>query len=318
MEVLTNEIVTNWYSVTGSVFFGSAAESLYTIAGRGNLAVGFITPSVTAVVSLQVLYTSGVASIIEPFNKQPWAIIEIVSSSFAVAQFTGSTALFPGVAGFIPAPLVGTQNSYLRGDENWVSTNNGPTAAQYLFATSITNQIVGTAPIVIAYPALSNSTFSLLPVSNYKLSACIPFFSSNMNYRWFNVTTGTYIPGKGANNSGGTGVPQNMAYITTTVPTTVSLYASYGSGSLIYGQGFDNSFRGPWITTEMLSNNNTIQRSQGLLLLQMASLAISPLYLLELKIVIYGAMDNGCRQIMLLPRLNACMLRTQPQIYMPF
>ena len=271
LEVPSTEIVVNWYSVTGSVIFGSAADA--GMSGRGNLAIGFITPSVNTIISLQVLYI-GVAggSNVETYNKQPWAIIEVVSSNVSVSQFTGSTASLPGVAGFIPAPAAGTQNSYLRGDGNWVSANNGPTAAQFLFATSIANQTLGTVPAVISFPdvlsrsgiiALSNSTFSLLTASTYKLSACIIFCSINMVYRWFNVTTGTYILGESANNSGGTSGTPNMAFITTTTPTTIALHATYGSGVVVYGQGYDNNYRGPWITIEMLSNNNTISAFTG-------------------------------------------------------
>ena len=200
-------------------------------------------------------------------------------------QMAPATIDKDGNTGLVPAPLLGQQNSYLRGDGKWIRASNAPTIAQYLFATSIADQTVGALPYAILFPdilasngvtAASSSTFTLSPASTYKLSACITFCSINMVYRWFNVTAGIYILGECANNNATSQGTPNMAFITTTGQTTVALHATFGPGSIIYGQGYDIYSRGPWMTIEMLSNNNTITAFTGATALAAGSIGYIP------------------------------------------
>ena len=168
-----------------------------------------------------------------------------------------------GGTGLVPPPKAGSQNMFLRGDGTWSNI----VAANYLFATSIANQTIGTVPAAISFPdilasngitATSPSAFALLPTATYKLSACIPYCTANIIYRWFNATAGTYISGDGGNNPGTTQGPAQMAFITTIVPTTITLHAIVGTGSIIYGQGTNSNYLGPCVTIEMVGNNSGI------------------------------------------------------------
>ena len=280
------ETIFQWFDITASpaVPLGISGD-VSSAQNQNPVAFAYVKATSAAVlVHLQIVYGSSITVAGYDGGRIPWALIEVVSNNNTITAFTGATSTTNGVVGYIPAPPAGTQNSYLRGDGTWQQANNAPTAAQYLFATSIANQTVGTVPVAISFPdillssgvtALSNTTFTLLPFSTYKLSGCIQFVTANMNYRWFNVTAGTYL-GEGVTNGGGTGGVPNMAFITTTVQTTVALYATWGSGSLIYGHGFDTNFRGPWITIEMLSNNNTITQFTGCTAYQNGSIGYIP------------------------------------------
>ena len=183
-------------------------------------------------------------------------------------QMQPAAASADGSTGLVPPPKAGSQNMFLRGDGTW----SNPVVANYLFATSIANQTVGTVPVAISFPdilssncvtALSSSTFALSPDATYKLSASIPYCSINIIYRWYNVTTGKYIPGDGSNNSSTTQGPAQMSFIKTTAPTTIALYAIVGTGSLIYGQGTNSNYLGPCVSIEMVGNNTGIMAFTG-------------------------------------------------------
>ena len=273
IEIPGVEMVLNWYSITGSVIFGSAADA--GVAGRGNLAIGFITPSVTTIVSLQCLWTPGGNSTTDAYNKQPWAIIEVISSNVAVSQFTGATQSLPGTAGFIPAPLAGTQNSYLRGDGNWVSANNGPTAAIYLFALNTTSGYVASMNNPIPFPVIQSqsgiggvisytspfSNFTLQVGNVYKLTAGCNYATVAGPFQWATNMGGAIVfVGVAGNANNINSIGTAIAYVTPTFVTTVGVYPTIAGLTLGYSSISGLAF---WMSIEVVSNNNQISAFTG-------------------------------------------------------
>ena len=229
------------------------------------VASAFITPTVTANITVRVDY----AMVMTP----GFISIEVVSNNNTITAFTGATSVANGTVGYIPAPQAGTQNSYLRGDGSWQQANNAPTAANYLFATSLADQTITTPPYAVTFPNIllssgttspSTSTFVLAAGATYVLKSCLTYCSAGTTYRWANMTSGTrvYIGEAGdiGNSTAVSGIA--IAYISATVSTTVALYVTSGS-SIIRGQSFDASARGPWVEILQLSNNNTITAFTG-------------------------------------------------------
>ena len=154
----------------------------------------------------------------------------------------------------------------------YIHSKFATTDPQYLYATSLADQTVtaGTipaAPYAVKFPdvilssgitATSPSVFSLPAGATYVLKAMLNSTSNTVWYRWADVTTDVKVyigVGGGMGNANLIGMA--IAYITTTVPTSVSLYALLGAGVTIRGQTADIYGRGPWISIESLDRRST-------------------------------------------------------------
>ena len=253
-----------WYNVTTSKYLGTggnAGNSLWKYVC--SIATAYITPVVKTSVALYCLSPSTLLE--NGLQLCTWAIIEVVANNNTITAFTGATSATDGIVGYIPAPLAGTQNSYLRGDGKWIQANNAPTAALYLFATSNPNQGNIGSPYNIEFPTVlvssgitetSKTTFSIPAGGTYRLSGCVTL-STNVTYRFY--ANGSPI-GEGAQNLGAVGGmsgPIALAYLTTTTTTTVSLTVEGSENISILGND-GSSGRGPWIEILQISNNNAI------------------------------------------------------------
>jgi hypothetical protein len=139
------------------------------------------TTSTTKIMSLQTgnanssLYGSGA----DIFKRGPWCSIEVVSNNSVITQFAGATSSAAGSIGYIPAPAVGQQNSYLRGDGLWAK----PTLSYY--SASGGNQNVA-----------FNATNFNIPFSSLMANlGVIGVQKSGTNIDQFNSTTFSVAPG---------------------------------------------------------------------------------------------------------------------------
>ena len=214
-------------------------------------------------------------------------------------QMAAASAAADGSTGLVPAPLVGQQNSYLRGDGKWIQANNAPTVASILYATCYADQAMyenrytsRTGPFQTVYfdtpllPVTSNitqntiiqsnfsnvfgTTFTLAAGGSYKLTGSIGYTANeNGAFQWFNVTTRTLIGAASNVINGVSGWNSNiLAYVTPAVtPVTVALVGTQLSAGTLYGAGWVNNINplgwGPYVNIEQVSNNNTITPFAG-------------------------------------------------------
>ena len=186
-----------------------------------------------------------------------------------------------GDTGLVPAPKAGQQNSYLRGDGKWIQANNAPTAAVFLHmayvAANDTDIPTTTYPAFPFNKILENSgggfitptgtpttTFILAEGCTYKCTASMGYAKTGTDfaYQWLNNKTNTAFGVPGLLY---TLAPRNMlavGYITTTAPVPISLNVNYNnSGKTIINTAGYGQY--PWISIEVVSNNNTISAFTG-------------------------------------------------------
>ena len=195
-------------------------------------------------------------------------------------QMAAASAAADGSTGLVPAPLVGQQNSYLRGDGKWIQANNAPSTIAYMlvFRTLAANIDKGAA---VTFQKVVNSSgnlislsgdgakFTLVPGYTYKLTSCNNFSSwvgSGSNpYQWYNNTTAQFIGITGnfqAIPSGPYNQGPAVAFISPASITTVSIYGvmptdfnNIGSAADAPGTGGSAGYLlGFWASVEAISN----------------------------------------------------------------
>ena len=193
-------------------------------------------------------------------------------------QMAPATIDKDGSTGLVPAPLLGQNDSYLRGDGKWIRANNAPTAAQYIFAknnNTVEQKSNGstTVPTYLTFPTAdtltvgsaasqtNTTTFTLQVGYTYKISSAIP-------YALAGGPAGTsiqiYVGGVAQGVTGGMVPISNEAayvgdlmaicYVAPTVISTVQIGFFSGTVTTIYSS---------WMTIEVVSNNNTITAFSG-------------------------------------------------------
>ena len=209
-------------------------------------------------------------------------------------QMAPATIDKDGSTGLVPAPLLGQNDSYLRGDGKWIRANNAPTAAQYLHVIHTGGNSTLGKPLDFsrvladtgggAITLLTPFTdFVLAPNYTYKLTCHNNYMSSNDNggpFQWQNSTSGALIGIAGNFKTlSGTYLAQGpaIAYISPTVTTTVRLYgisttngasatSLNGEFGSTYGTGTGDAagyLAGLSAIVEVVSNNNTITAFSG-------------------------------------------------------
>ena len=127
-------IVYSFYNVTTSAPFGNTAwiYSNHPWPDNGTL-LAYITPTVDTTISVvavtgkdAIIFGSASTNTGNKFGDSnwqggAWVSIEAMSNNSSVIPFAGATATTPGFAGYIPAPPVGAQTQYLRGDGTWAA-----------------------------------------------------------------------------------------------------------------------------------------------------------------------------------------------------
>ena len=182
-----------WLNNITNIKFGVAGD-IVAITGsnnnvRGMLAIGYITTTAATTISLNVNNPGAIISTTS-YDNYPWCTIEVVSNNNAITAFTGATSAKDGTLGYLPAPKIGDQNSYLCGNGTWQSATVGPFAVQYLFAyvwgggqDTVVNSF--NTPIALLFPAnntvtvggaatqslTDTSTFTILPGYSYKITS---------------------------------------------------------------------------------------------------------------------------------------------------
>ena len=278
--------------VAGTTTLFGVIGDMNSSTTRSATAIGYITVSTTTTISLIVLTGAG-ADRVGTGNpgggiiNAPWATIEVVSNNAVITQFAGATASAGGTSGYMPAPVAGQQNSYLRGDGTWVQANNAPTAAiamhvacvaEYNKQLSAVNGLAfpfntvtfstGTTGVITPSPSTTNiTTFALAAGYTYK---CVAQIGKNNTgeffYQWSTVPyvagTTTVFGVMGTMTNLGMRNSTAIGYITTSAPTTIALISVYSANDVVTGNvpGFPNL---PWATIEVVSNNNTITAFSG-------------------------------------------------------
>jgi hypothetical protein len=284
-------MVYRWFNITSGNYIGEGANNSGGTIGVTNFAC--ITTTVATTVSLYVSY--GIGVVIYGHNSSsdcmgPWISIEVISGNNAITAFKGATTNTDGGVGYIPAPLAGTQNSYLRGDGTWQQANNAPTAAIYLHMNYIAtdNTIIptinsqqfpfnntvdstGTFGVItlVGSPTLVDSpttSFELAPGYIYKCTAAMGYVLPTNNefvFQWRDVTNSLYFGSVGVLHSN---LPRsNLAfgYIKNMGANTIriALLVTYTPSSNIVSVGTLKTY--PWCSIEVVSNNNTITAFTG-------------------------------------------------------
>ena len=184
----STDLVYQWSTmpyVAGTTTVFGVLGTLVTPAARNHTAIGYITTTATTTIALIVLVGGGntVTGDAYGFPNLPWATIEVVSNNNTITQFTGATSSAAGSIGYMPAPAVGQQNHYLRGDGIWAK----PTLSYYSasggnqniafnatnfnipFSTSSSNLgVAGVQKSGTNIDQVSQTTFSLAPGYTYK------------------------------------------------------------------------------------------------------------------------------------------------------
>ena len=271
----TVETIFQWYDVTTEIRPIGVSGDVSVASNLNAVAFAYVVAEATPIL-VQLHINVGAETKIaggtyaNNYGRAPWALIEVVSNNNTITAFKGATSTKDGAMGFLPPPPAGTQNSFLRGDGNWVQ----PTAAQYLHRintlasvvpinTSIPfDTLVSTAPGTTAITYNSSTfEFTLLAGYGYKLTAG-EFSQSTTIYQWYNITTPGYIGVGGDTTASGWANIVAIAYITPTITTLVSVRSVNGTSSLGYF-GANGGTLGSWATIEVISNNNTITQFAG-------------------------------------------------------
>ena len=191
-------------------------------------------------------------------------------------QMAPATIDKDGNTGLVPAPLLGQNDSYLRGDGKWIRANNAPTTAHYLHSVA-SAQITTSNPHVIQWPTsgnpiegtaisqLNNTVFTILPGYTYRIIADISStlypdtFGCNCYLTANDVqigNTGGLIPI--SNTQHWTTSGTCFAYIRPTVSTPIRFSVAGTLGALT-----GHEIKTAWISIEVVGNNNTITAFSG-------------------------------------------------------
>ena len=130
----------HWHNLTNSAYFGSSGIVNWGYANGSCPAIGYITTIVSTTIRLLITGNTnpGIISIYGQTTGGYGSIatIEVVSNNNAITAFTGATSVADGTVGYIPAPKVGNQNMFLRGDGSWQNA----TVANYNYASLTSRQ----------------------------------------------------------------------------------------------------------------------------------------------------------------------------------
>ena len=285
---------------SNGVAFGTACDGYLGVWGGAPLyatvanycgipciAFGYLTvPTTVTTLTIQTTYSN--------MQIPGYINIEVVSNNNTITAFTGATSTTNGIVGYIPAPPAGTQNSYLRGDGTWQQANNAPTAAQYYMTTQPSTRNAtyntlfefSTTPLESAGNAitqLSPTQFQLAAGYTYKLSGTLLYGDAGVYEticQWSTTNNTTGIIGV-AGDCGGNQNQNSIAtaYLTAKTIMTVGLVITYARGVqntnsvVIAGE---SAGRLPWISIEVVSNNNTITQFTGCTAYQNGSIGYVP------------------------------------------
>ena len=243
-----------WYNVTMSSTFGNVA---FMNQNQSPTALGYITPTVTTVISLYIVDSGGntVYGTNQDFRgTRAWATIEVVQNGTAVAQFAGASAGSAGQIGYVPQPSAGQQNMYLRGDGTWSGYVGSP--SEYLMVkltadlpaiAASTDIVFGTTAQQIGTTIAYNSTtgvFTLPAGRTFELVAtinCTTFSISatgSINLTWVDAATNTPLVSAVQSSvvpltstSAVSATPQSYALLTTAAVTTCKLRCVAATGT---------------------------------------------------------------------------------------
>ena len=283
-----NSMYLSWYNLTTGAYIGTPSISMSNWAS--SVAVAYITATVATTVALRCSASSGFSQTVitnANISAYGWATMEVISNNSAITAFTGATAIKDGTVGYIPAPGIGAQNSYLRGDGTWQQANNAPTSAVFLhmmyyattsgnvptttgqpFPFNTTAGAAGITGVITLVGSPITTAFTLASGYTYKCTAAMGFnlLNSDFVYQWRNNTTGVAFGIAGDMNNGSPRGNMAIGYIANTGASaiTISLNVNLngGSANINVGQMEGNGLF-PWCTIEVVSNNNTITAFGG-------------------------------------------------------
>ena len=115
-----------------------------------------------------------------------YTLAEFANISGGANDFTGATSIAGGLSGLVPAPSIGDENKFLRGDGSWASISSGGGSS----SGNVLGTVAATVDGGLWYELVNNAPVLKLRSGNYEYA----FAYDSMKYAGSNTELVSYLP----------------------------------------------------------------------------------------------------------------------------